>query len=138
MLFPILVFSDHSSEMITISSFEDLRWKKRIILVYENENIHNLRNALENAEEQLSNRDVLWFLLKEGKITSNSQLSWDDGLYQRIENKYFPEERNKVILIGKDGRTKSISTKLVLNSLMSLIDSMPMRRLEILEEPTKD
>lgn len=138
MLFPFIVFANNSDAVITIISFDDLRWKNRLLIIYEKESINNLLSTLEEAKEQLRNRDVLWFLLNEGKITSNSQLSWDNGFFKRIEKMYFPDEKNKVLLIGKDGGTKSINKKLVLNSLMSLIDSMPMRQLEILEELPKN
>jgi len=140
MLFPFVIFANNGDAVKNIRSFNDLRWEKRILLIYENEseNMNNFLSTLEKAEEQLSNRDVLWFLLKEGKITSNSHLSWDDKFFQKIEKVYFSDKKNKVLLIGKDGSIKSISKKLVLDNLISLIDSMPMRRLEIMEESAKD
>jgi hypothetical protein len=138
MLFPFIIFANNGDEVMTISSFDNLRWKNRILLIYEKESADNFRSTLQKAEEQLRNRDVLWFLLREGKITSNSQLSWDDGFFKKIEKMYFPNRKNKVLLIGKDGGTKSINKKLVLDNLISLIDSMPMRRLETLEHPTKN
>lgn len=138
LLFPLLVFSNNSDEIKSISSIGDLKWKNRILLVYEKEREDNFLGTLKEAQEVLNNRDIVWFLLKEGKITSNSRLSWDDGFFQHIEKMYFSNKKDKVLLIGKDGKTKSIGKELDLDYLNSLIDTMPMRRLEILQESSKD
>lgn len=114
----------------TLNNITDLQWKNRIIVMNEIENTSEILKLLKQSEEQITDRDIIWFLLDENEIISNFQSPLAMELSQNLQTQYQLEE-NQVILIGKDGGLKSRFSGLKLNDIFGEIDAMPMRQAEM-------
>ncbi len=114
----------------TLNNITDLQWKNRIIVMNEIENTSEILKLLKQSEEQITERDIIWFILDENEIISNFQSPLAMELSQNLQTQYQLEE-NQVILIGKDGGLKSRFSGLKLNDIFGEIDAMPMRQAEM-------
>lgn len=85
------------------------------------------------ADSEIVDRDILWFAFDGESVKTNSTHSMSDQLTGRVLERYFNNRSNKLVLIGKDGGVKDVSTELNLQALFALIDGMPMRRAEVKE-----
>lgn len=114
-----------------LENLNDLKWKKRIVLLNkgDEEEIKQLREAA----EEIKNRDIIWFRLKDGEIETNFDGELSENFAEYLENEYFKKFEANVFLIGKDGGIKSKDEKLDLKNYFGQIDSMPMRRREMKE-----
>jgi len=115
--------------MAALSSVDSLQWKNRVILVYTGEAFPIIRE-LQNAEAEIDDRDIAWFVVTASGLQTNLQVSVAESLENRIRASFFPEGTPSVILIGKDGQVKDRTPTLDLDRLFVLIDAMPMRRAE--------
>ena len=101
------------------------RWKNRVILIFsypENELLVNQRHLLESDPDGIKDRDL---------ITLTIPMD-NPGAWQTFIDQHGIEGRFNFFLIGKDGGVKKQSQEVVpLESLYSLIDSMPMRKAEM-------
>jgi hypothetical protein len=101
-----------------------------------------MSNALANLEEiepEISERDIVWFVLGVNQLHTNYNEKLSDEVRKQIIDRYFsplPAE-TVVLLIGKDGTLKSRSSDLDLEAMFGLIDQMPMRRAEM-RQKSKD
>jgi len=119
---------------------EDFEWHYRVLLDFARE--PHMSNALANLEEiepEISERDIVWFVLGVNQLHTNYNEKLSDEVRKQIIDRYFsplPAE-TVVLLIGKDGTLKSRSSDLDLEAMFGLIDQMPMRRAEM-RQKSKD
>ena len=113
------------------ANLESFKWKNRIILVKENDD--KALNRLRDAADEIKERDIIWFVLKENKIETNFDGEKSENFVEFLENEYFKKFDANVFLIGKDGGVKSKGEKLDLKNYFGQIDSMPMRQREMRE-----
>lgn len=121
----ILAFSSDKPK-----NLEDLRWKNRIVLFFQDEGA-----SLELPDSLLSEMEerkiaILYF---QEKLSSNIDLDFDAPYIQYLEKKYrMGTKSNCWVLIGLDGgvkmrREEGINWPLIFGT----IDAMPMRQSEI-------
>ena len=113
--------------VLTMSAgkLEELRWKKRVILIYapagSEEQLARQEQSLRTHEAELKERDVTQIILREP--------AEDRRTADRFK---LTEAGFTVLLIGKDGGEKLRSHNVVSPAtLCELIDSMPMRQAEM-------
>ena len=118
----------------------EYRWANRVLIAFANDernpHAHSLKRALTAAHCELVDRDMVtgWVLLKGasrvGEVTISNEI---DGLLRSglgIQPAEFA-----VILIGKDGGVKMRTGEPPqLDNIFGLIDSMPMRQLEMQQQ----
>ncbi len=114
-----------------IETLADLKWQNRIILVKEKES-RGLTQLREKTEE-IKDRDIIWFSLKDGKIETNFDGDLPQNFAAYLYKEYFEKFEKSVFLIGKDGTIKSKNDELDLKDYFRQIDSMPMRQREMRE-----
>lgn len=112
-------------------NLNDFKWKKRIVLLKEGDDA-GIKQLRESAEE-IKNRDLIWFRLKDGEIATNFDGDLPEKFADYLENEYFKRFEANVFLIGKDGGIKSKDKELNLKNYFGQIDSMPMRQREVQE-----
>ena len=117
-----------------LRNINQLLWGNRIILIYSsNENnvevVENKR-LLIKFKDKINERDLIWFIIKESEVMTNYPNKLSNEFISNTKNR-FPIERNKVLLIGKDGGIKAKGAELNLNFIFEEVDSMPMRQQEI-------
>lgn len=121
-----------------LGSLEDLTWKYRVILIEDGGVLDDFGNKLLGKSTEINVRDIIWFVMKGKKVVSNYHGHVEESVIYEAEKKYFSQfeeksskDKNKIVLIGKDGGVKSTSHELDLNEIFQLIDGMPMRKSEI-------
>ena len=100
-------------------------WKNRIILTFADDEDHpdliKLKVEMNENDCEILNRDLLYFHLSNNGKTGNLTIKSDRSF--------------RIFLIGKDGGIKYESNRFVsLIQLFDLIDSMPMRKDEMLHD----
>ena len=80
---------------------------------------------------EINDRDLIWFVFCEQNIETNYSGLLSDNFATVITSSIFDRRQEPVILIGKDGGIKRSAIMLDLDSLFNLIDSMPMRQVEM-------
>ena len=119
------------SNMLTL---DDLRWEKRIVVTFSNDQKINetLEDELKDSNHEINDRDIIYFLISPTTTLSNSEsyLSLEDLGYL-IHEHFNNEDQFKVILIGKDGGVKMEKNNFDLQYIFQLIDSMPIRQREM-------
>ncbi len=123
---------------VTIDSMEAFRWKHRIILVLtDGRDKDSSTQMLTEAQGDLEERHVLWFCADADSVATNYRAPLPSDLQPAGIQRYrrAPKAETEVILIGKDGGVKYRGPKLNLEEIFALIDSMPMRRLEMAPPP---
>ena len=129
-----LVFSVETSSILTnktLKSITELKWQHRIILIKEDISCDQHIKSLINAKLEINDRHILWFLICNNKLETNYAGTVDSDFVNNISNKFFVNNNDKVILIGKDGGVKRRTESLNLIGLFALIDTMPMRQSEM-------
>ena len=129
-----LVFSVETSSILTnktLKSITELKWQHRIILIKEDISCDQHIKSLINAKLEINDRHILWFLICNNKLETNYAGTVDSDFINNISNKFFVNNNDKVILIGKDGGVKRRTESLNLIGLFALIDTMPMRQSEM-------
>ncbi len=113
--------------------FSKHEWENRLILVYsenQNNSIYQkqLTEFIENEEGLLERKILVYHILPERyKIGLKSEDKWEKNTSLKILDVQF-----EVNLIGLDGGIKlSQKELLTAEKLFSIIDRMPMRRIEI-------
>jgi len=118
------------NKQATLSDLSSLNWQNRLIVV---NNIQNEKQALtifEKHVDQIDDRHIVWFIIKDNKVLSNYSGKLSESLLTNIQNKYQIGQA-KVVLIGKDGGVKSQFDFVDLESIFLQIDAMPMRQMEM-------
>ncbi len=129
-----LVFSVETSSILTnktLKSITELKWQHRIILIKEDISCDQHIKSLINAKLEINDRHILWFLICNNKLETNYAGTVDSDFVNNISNKFFVNNNDKAILIGKDGGVKRRTESLNLIGLFALIDTMPMRQSEM-------
>ena len=129
-LLSTFVYSDQEE----LRNIEQLIWENRIILIYlsDEDNGDDIENKrlLTKYKDQINERELIWFIIKESAVMTNYPNKLSNEFISNTKNR-FPIERNKVLLIGKDGGIKAKGAELNFNFIFEEVDSMPMRRQEI-------
>ncbi len=113
----------------TLSSLDELRWEHRVLLVSADGPAQDAIKALREHADEVTDRDLIWFVLHREGVVTNFQGDLLEGFVQRVKERL--GEGDRVLLIGKDGGTKLRSTTLEPGIVFSLIDTMPMRQREM-------
>ncbi|MBT8125549.1 MAG: DUF4174 domain-containing protein, partial [Gammaproteobacteria bacterium] len=87
--------------------------------------------ALKKLDYEILDRDIYWFVFTDSSIETNYKGELQDNFYRVTLNNYFTDTETNVVLIGKDGGIKQKGKHLDLQGLFDLIDTMPMRQLEM-------
>ena len=115
-----------------LNDLDQLGWKNRILLINAELGCdENLINTLTSESFEVNDRDLIWFVFCEQNIETNYSGLLSDNFAKVITSSIFDRRQEPVILIGKDGGIKRSATALELDSLFNLIDSMPMRQVEM-------
>mgnify|MGYP001066751620 CR=1 FL=1 len=119
---------------------KDYQWKNRLILAFspstENPGYRALEKDIAVQADEVVDRDLLVFQILETGETKlgNSSLPESSGNYLR-EKFSIKSDTFTVLLIGKDGGVKLRRQGGVeLDTIFSLIDTMPMRQREMREK----
>jgi len=118
-----------------LESLDAFTWSNRLILVYSGpEQAQRFRAQLQEADDEIVDRHIIWFLIGEQQLLTNYRGDLSDSLKHRLIADWFPDENKKpeIVLIGKDGYEKLRERRLDLGIIFGLIDTMPMRRQEML------
>ncbi len=124
----IPIVSDASQSMESVQS---LQWDYRIIFVRNDRNPQGDVALLQQQKADIDDRDITWFVFYQDKVVTNYIGMLSDKFLQEVFESYVTQDQH-VVLVGRDGGIKAKDNKLELERLLALIDTMPMRRMEIL------
>lgn len=108
-----------------------LKWENRIILIRSMNDINEILSVLKTAKTDIQDRHIYWFIFTKNKVYTNFKGKISNNFSENAKEKYFEDEEMATILIGKDGYIKNQDIELNLNFIFDLIDSMPMRQMEM-------
>lgn len=114
-----------------LESINELEWSSRIILVRVPEESQEVLNALKKLNYEIQDRDIYWFVFIKESIETNYEGKIKENFYRNTLDTYFSDSEINVILIGKDGGIKQKGKYLDLHGIFDLIDTMPMRQMEM-------
>ncbi|MEL0646103.1 DUF4174 domain-containing protein [Pseudoalteromonas agarivorans] len=128
----LLAFSllSNANESIPLDDIFTLRWKNRLIIVNQPTNPDNALSLMKKYSKDINERDIVWFILKEGGALTNYSGRLSDSFMSNVQQQY-RLKKNTVILIGKDGGIKSQEKSIDVQTLFSTIDAMQMRQREV-------
>jgi uncharacterized protein YabN with tetrapyrrole methylase and pyrophosphatase domain len=134
----MIIYSMVSNQLLAndviLSDVEQLQWDNRIILALaDRQSEAEVMSQLYHAKSEIDERNLLWFVINAEQLMSNYEGEISKNFARDIHEKYLT---NAVIsvLIGKDGSVKDRQTVFSLNSMLLLIDSMPMRQTEMMRD----
>lgn len=116
------------------SPLESFLWKQRIVLISTSQaGLESIVKELKGAEIKIDERHIYWFVLSPDSLATNCPDSLPEDFRSALQKEYFngADETTQIRLVGKDGGLKSKQSKLKLESIFALIDTMPMRRAEM-------
>ncbi len=122
----------------TLENLSDLKWKYRILIISDAQNEIYLKEKMNNIskyDQEIIDRDLIIFYENNENIYYNSTLV-SKSLRESIMSltSQYQIDR-KMILIGKDGRVKRVfSSSDQIHKVFDLIDTMPMRKIEMRRE----
>ncbi len=120
------------SEVITL---EDLKWKKRVLLIFPNQEENNfLWEVSDSLEMEIEERDLVYFLMADTSLVTNSSYDFSPEYREELQKRYALGSRKSCyVLIGKDGGSKVRKEEDQINwqQLFATIDAMPMRQREM-------
>ncbi len=114
-----------------LENINQLRWENRIVVVYSQSTPEEIVALLSSRVTDIDDRDIYWFVLDNKQLYTNYIGNVDASFYQITREKYFPHQEAEIKLIGKDGYVKASYKTLDLNVIFALIDTMPMRQMEM-------
>lgn len=114
-----------------LESVSELEWNSRVILVRAIGESGEVLNDFKKLDYEILDRDIYWFVFTGSSIETNYKGELQDNFYRVTLNNYFTNAETNVVLIGKDGGIKQKGKHLDLQGLFDLIDTMPMRQLEM-------
>ena len=118
------------AQELTLESVDQLRWNSRIILVKVDSDDQITLSTLEKANDAINERHINWFVFSGNSFYSNYEDRIGRNFQANTLADYFKEDKN-VLLLGKDGGVKLVADNLQLDEIFELIDSMPMRQMEM-------
>lgn len=106
MKIPIIIFTlglcFSLTEFITL---EDLRWKKRIILIFP-ENSEFEMNLSDSLMFEMEYRDMVYFVFSDS-LYSNTEFEFDEQYVEDLKSRYLLGAKTPCwVLLGKDGGLK--------------------------------
>ncbi|MBR7888822.1 DUF4174 domain-containing protein [Marinomonas sp. A79] len=125
-------FSTKASEPEPLADLSGFKWEHRVVL-FDHLESTDIQRLLVTYRNELSDRDILWFILGEGKVQSNYKGEIATDFSTRMRQQYRIGS-HKIILIGKDGGVKSRLEQIDLEAIFTDIDAMPMRRQEMQQQ----
>ncbi|MDW3094671.1 MAG: DUF4174 domain-containing protein [Gammaproteobacteria bacterium] len=127
----ILSVSPSQSNNFFLESVTQLKWENRIILVRPKNNLKDVLLDFKIAKSKILDRHINWFVFFEDKIYTNYKGDIAENFNKNMVRKYFSVASLSMVLIGKDGTVKQEAKDFNLNAFFELIDSMPMRKIEM-------
>ena len=119
--------------VIQSSTLEEYIWKNRVIVTFSPSKNNTERNYFINSINRnlckFNSRNIIHidFIFNE----NNHEI---EKFERSFENLSLSTSEFRLILIGKDGGIKLNSRKISLEEIFSLIDTMPMRQKEMLND----
>ena len=130
----ILSVSHSLANKSYLDSINQLKWDSRIILVRSINNLEEILFALKMADNEILDRHINWFVFSHNDIYTNYEGDIAESFQKDTVDKYFSADGFSIVLIGKDGGIKEKTKTLNLNAIFELIDSMPIRQIEMENE----
>lgn len=113
--------------LLASDGLEKHLWEHRLVLIFAN---GDYAQAFAKQASEIEDRDLVYYHFRDEEVVTNGdQLTQKEA--QKVRTTF--QGKGAVILIGKDGTVKKTSQTLDLKELFSLIDTMPMRRREMLQ-----
>lgn len=115
----------------TIQSLEDLKWKYRIVLAFQDEDLSDDIVA-DSLQSSIKERKVAYFLIDGKHVVANVEADFSEAYIRQLHTRYKMGAKNDCwLLIGLDGGVKLRKDNgLDWPLIFKTIDSMPMRRSE--------
>ena len=119
----------------TLENLSDLKWKYRILIISDAQNEVYLKEEMNNIskyDQEIIDRDLIIFYENNENIYYNSTLVSKSirKSIMSLTSQY--QMDRKMILIGKDGGVKRVfSSSDQIHKVFDLIDTMPMRKIEM-------
>ena len=114
-----------------IGHLSDLKWKKRIVIISDDENF-SFNKRIKKYQKEIEEREIsIIFFNKNIAYLDNKIISkkFSNSVGNKIKNK---NPNHRLILIGKDGGVKnSYLFETELEKIFYDVDKMPMRRYEV-------
>ena len=113
------------------------KWKYRLIILFspspDNEQYQSFKAQIPNQRDEIIDRDILIFHIFETGKSRTGESFIDSNSAYLLRNRFSIRPGGfTVILIGKDGDEKWRRESLAeLGEIFALIDSMPMRQMEM-------
>ncbi len=123
-MLPTAAFGD------VLKSLEQLEWQNRIIVV-KTASPADIVRTLRAAKAEIEDRHIAWFVLHQRRVNTNLDTAIAPELVTSLYENVLRNRSNETVLIGKDGGVKHRDDKLDLAYIYQLIDSMPMRQMEM-------
>lgn len=120
-----------------LERINELEWSSRIILVRVLGESDEVLNALKKLDYEIKDREIYWFVFIEGNIETNYKGEIQENFHTDTLKTYFSDTEENVVLIGKDGGIKQKLKHLDLQDIFDLIDTMPMRKMEMKKSNSK-
>ena len=121
-----------------LENLSDLKWKYRILIISDVQNEIYLKekmNDINKFSQEIIDRDLMIFYDNNENIYHNSKLvskSFKKSITSLISQYQI---HGRMILIGKDGEVKKVfSSSDQIQEAFDLIDTMPMRKIEMRKE----
>jgi hypothetical protein len=135
----LMLFSGSGQALDAARLMPDLTWEKRVLLVFtsdeQNADFQRQQTILQEIERGLSERDMTVI-----RVFSDDRVVLDEQSHAQSSASFYRRfavhsNEFRVILVGKDGTVKLDRDNAVSGAdLFALIDSMPMRRDEMLQD----
>ncbi|MEX2512239.1 MAG: DUF4174 domain-containing protein [Cyclobacteriaceae bacterium] len=111
-------------------TLEDLKWKNRILLIFQSDNDPPYQlNLDERLNQEINDRDLVYFIFGDSLLT-NSAHTFESAYAEKIKTIYRRGEKSRgYVLLGKDGgpKLRKEGENLDWEDLFATIDAMPMR-----------
>jgi glycerol-3-phosphate responsive antiterminator len=102
-----------------------MRWNKRVIITFSSNQSNPDRLSLKNQIDQLRCEFKHRHLVHIDLIKGSDE-------YEKLSRQYLTSENEfTLLLLGKDGEVKLITSRASLVDVFSVIDTMPMRQREM-------
>ncbi len=128
-LFTICIFQPISA----LERISELEWSSRIILVRAFGESEEVLKVFRKLDSEIQDRHIYWFVFIEENLETNYKSEIQEDFHSDTLKTYFSDTETNVVLIGKDGGIKQKSKDLDLQGIFDLIDTMPMRQMEMRE-----
>ncbi|MEX2565568.1 MAG: DUF4174 domain-containing protein [Cyclobacteriaceae bacterium] len=122
------------SALLDPITLDDLKWEKRILLIFQSEHEPPFQLTLDDGlKQEITDRDLIYFVFGDS-IFSNSNYTFEGAYAEKIKKLYRQGAKSSCyVLLGKDGGSKlrKEGENLDWEELFATIDAMPMRRQEM-------